>query len=104
MRPFCRILGWFLILVAVALLGRDLIAGFERGSLKLAPLGEVWFKLHAASLNMLQAGIERNVSPELWDYAVAPVLRWPAEWVFAIPGVVLILLCRNWGGRRRRFR
>ena len=104
MRVFCRFVGWFLVAIAVIALGRDLVAIVAGESFRLAPLGEVWFKLHSASLNMLQAGIERRIAPEAWDSVVAPALQWPTVLFFAVPGVVLLLLCRDWRGHRRRFR
>ncbi len=104
MRVFCRFFGWFLVALAVIALGRDLVAIVAGESFRLAPLGEVWFKLHAASLNLLQAGIERRIAPEVWDSVVAPALQWPSVLVFGVPGILLVLLCRSWGGQRRRFR
>ncbi|WP_282605935.1 hypothetical protein [Pelagibius sp. Alg239-R121] len=85
-------------------LGRDLVAIAAGESFRLAPLGEVWFKLHSASLNMLQAGIERRIAPEVWDSVVAPALQWPTVLFFAVPGVLLLLLSRDWRGHKRRFR
>lgn len=106
MRVICRFLGWFLVVIAVIALGRDLVALIAGESFRLAPLGEVWFKLHAGSLNMLQAGVERRLAPEIWDSVLAPVLQWPAVLIFAVPGILLLLLGRsgNWRGSKRRFR
>ncbi len=104
MRVFCRFLGWFLVAIGFIALGRDLVAIAAGESFRLAPLGEVWFKLHSASLNMLQAGIERRIAPEVWDSVVAPALQWPTVLFFAVPGVLLLLLSRDWRGHKRRFR
>jgi hypothetical protein len=61
-----------------------------------APLGALLYRLHPPFLNTLQAGVQRNLSPALWDQAILPVLEWPA---WALPlglGLLLLLL-----GRRR---
>ena len=57
------------------------------------PLGELWFKLDAASLNLVQALIERYLWPPLWDSGVAPLLQVPAVLAFAAPAALLLLLC-----------
>ncbi len=104
MRVFGRFLGWFLLALAFIALGRDLVAIAAGETFRLAPLGEVWFKLHSASLNMLQAGVERRIAPEVWDSVIAPALQWPTVAFFAVPGLLLVLLCRDWQSQKRRFR
>lgn len=61
------------------------------------PLGEYWYKLHPASLNTLQAAIERHVHPYLWDPVVFTILQAPAWVFFGVLGILLYLL-----GRPRR--
>lgn len=41
---------------------------------RLRVLGEWWHGLHSASLQQLQAGVQRNLSPALWDWALQPLL------------------------------
>src|SRR5690606_28571137 len=85
---------------ALVLLGWDAVSSLESGSWGFAVLGQRWVELDQAfgiaTLNSLQAGIERNISVSLWDNVVAPVLLWPAVMVFAVPGLVLVLLFRRW--------
>jgi hypothetical protein len=99
-----RAFGWLLLFCALVLLGWDAVSSLEAGAWGFAVLGQRWFELDqalgTASLNTLQAGIERNVSVDLWDNIVAPVLLWPAVLVFAVPGLILVLLFRRWGGGR----
>jgi len=99
-----RLIGWFLLFCALVLLGWDAVSSLSAGDWGFAVLGQRWFEidqaLGSATLNTLQAGIERNVSVDLWDNVVAPVLLWPAVLVFAVPGLVLVLLCRRWGQAR----
>ena len=99
-----RLLGWILLFGALVLLGWDAVAALDSGTWRLAALGQRWFEidqaLGSASLNTLQAGIERRISVDLWDNVFTPVLQWPAVIVFAVPGNVLVLLFRRWGGQR----
>jgi hypothetical protein len=99
-----RILGWVLLFCALVLLGWDAVSSLSAGTWGFAVLGQRWFEidqaLGSATLNTLQAGIERNLSVDLWDNVMAPLLLWPAVAVFALPGLVLALLFRRWRGTR----
>ncbi|MGF1595243.1 MAG: hypothetical protein ACFCUW_18335 [Kiloniellaceae bacterium] len=99
-----RAVGWVFLFCALVLLGWDAVSSFDAGTWGFAVLGQRWFEidqaLGTATLNTLQAGIERNISVELWDDVVAPALLWPAILFFVVPGVVLVLLFRRWGGGR----
>ena len=101
MRLFGRLLGYFLILLTVGSFGLDLLSLVQSGRLRFSPLGELWFRLDSASLNTTQAAIERYVSPQLWDWIFAPVLQWPAVFVFLVPGIVLLVLCGRSRSKRR---
>ena len=98
----CRIIAWFLVLVALAAVGYDLFRWYDTGSYSMAALGVVWFEIDAASLNGAQAAIQRYVSPWLWEAVITEYLRWPAWTAFALPGLALVLVCRR--RRRRRFK
>jgi hypothetical protein len=65
----------------------------EGGHRSLA-LGTVWYRLHADSLLGLRALIELRLGPALWT-PVVHVLALPAWVVFAVPGLVLLLLARE---------
>ncbi len=41
------------------------------------PIGQVWFDFNRNSLLGLQPGIERYLSPVIWENAVGPMLLWP---------------------------
>src|SRR3546814_20999917 len=94
-----RIIGWFLLFCALVSLGWDAVSSLSSGTWGFAVLGQRWYAidqaLGGASLNTLQAGIERNVSVGLWDNVVAPVLLWQAVLVFLVPGLLLVLLFRR---------
>jgi hypothetical protein len=61
------------------------------------PLGAVLYRLYPPFLNTLQAGIQRNLSPELWDSVLLPLLEWPVWVLPAVLGLLFLLL----GWRRR---
>jgi hypothetical protein len=93
-----RLFGsWFMLGATLALVydvSRSVTAktGFVSTS-----LGEHWFKLHVASLNLLQATTERYVTPKLWDPGIVTVLHMPAWLVLGMIGIGLFYL-----GRHRR--
>ncbi|MBU8540054.1 hypothetical protein [Falsiroseomonas tokyonensis] len=55
------------------------------------PLGAVIFRLWPAFLNTLQAGVQRRIAPELWDWVFLPVLEAPSWLVPAALGALLLL-------------
>ena len=57
------------------------------------PLGEALFRYDPAVLNTAQAGIQRYVSPAVWDDAVLPLLERPS-WVLPVALGVALLLVR----------
>ncbi len=62
-------------------------------------LGKVWADFHVASLNLVQAVIERYLWPPLWSDILFPVIRQRADLVLGGIGLVLVLISRH---RRRR--
>ena len=97
-----RILGWILVALSLAALVWDFFGRAEGEAFRAAPLGQRWFQIDAGSLNALQAGVERYVSPELWDSVFFPLLEWPAFLFPLVPGLLLVLLCRRWRRSPRR--
>ena len=90
-----RLLGWVLIFLALAVAGRDAVAMIDRGQFGLIKVGEFWFKVGPASLNGLQAGVERYLTPVLWDWVLAPMLHLPLVLVFLVPGLLLAYFFRK---------
>ncbi len=84
-----RISGLALLAAAAALAG-----WFGPGT----PLGAVIFGIWPAFLNTFQAGVQRRLAPELWDYMILPLLEWPSWVVPAVLGAALLVI----GLRRRR--
>jgi hypothetical protein len=62
------------------------------GAHAFIPLGQLWFELDPAGLNMAQAGIQRHIAPWLWEDLVQPVLELPAWPALVALGAALLLL------------
>lgn len=41
------------------------------------PIGQIWFNFDRNSLLGLQPGVERYLSPVIWENAIGPMLLWP---------------------------
>lgn len=54
--------------------------------------GEIWFALSPNTLNLMQALIQRYISPGLWDPAIVAVLKLPAVAVLGLVSAVLTSL------------
>jgi len=64
------------------------------------PIGQVWFNFDRNSLLGLQPGIERYLSPVIWENLVGPMLLWPlAPTLF---GLAIIFGLISWVLRARK--
>jgi len=88
-----RILSGVLLLLAAGL-----AVWFGPGT----PLGAAVYALDPPFLNTLQAGVQRRLSPALWDQGFLPVLEQPAWLVPLALGLLLLLLSVLMRRRRRR--
>ncbi len=85
-----RWIGGWSLLVAIIALVNDVTHSYQSGAkLVFASLGKDWSALSPATLNALQAGVERLVHPALWDPVLMSVLKTPAFAVFGVLGLVL---------------
>jgi len=95
MRSFLRLLAGMLAVLVLALAlwpaARE-AASLAQGAHRFIPLGQLWFELDRASLNMAQAGIQRYVAPWLWEDVVQRLLVLPAWPVLGGLGLLLLLL------------
>ena len=98
------LIGWLLLLLAVAALGYEATASLDAGSYQLKAAGEIWYAVHSSSLNAAQAGIQRYLSPFLWEPVITFILLLPGWLVFGVPGLGLVWTCQRNPGRRRRIR
>jgi hypothetical protein len=95
-----RVIGWILFFSGLSVLARDVFAWFNTKVWMPIALGQLWYELDRSSLNLMQAVIQRYVSPFLWDRIIVSILLC---WVFAILiglGAVILLLARR---RRPQF-
>ncbi len=94
---FLRLLGSWSLLVAIIALVADITRSLALGSgLAFTTLERQWMDLSPATLDALQATLERSVSPYAWDPVATFVLETPTWVIFATIGVLLYL-----SGRRR---
>ncbi|OSQ49021.1 hypothetical protein [Thalassospira alkalitolerans] len=96
-----RGLGWILLFASLAVLVGDGISALQIGSFRFVAAGELWYRLDAGSLNLLQALIQRYVSVWLWDNGFVPALLAPAFVVLLVPGILLLLVTRK--RKRQKF-
>jgi hypothetical protein len=92
MRIVARLFGLFFLLAALLVLAADLAAAGQGSDTEIMPLGALWYSLNSASLNLVQAVIERYIWEPLWDPVLLTVLQWPAAPAFGLLGVVLLAL------------
>jgi hypothetical protein len=93
-RALFRFVGIWVLAGAVVAAVVDGTRSIADSTLVVTPLGQTWFQLHSASLNTLQAVIERYVAPALWDPVVLGVLQLPTALVGAALALVLLLIGR----------
>ncbi len=96
-----RVLGWLLIVLAVAAAGHEAISSIDAGAYKMFAFGTLWAKIDIASLNLIQAVIQRYVWPWLWDGVILNLLLLPAWAVLSVPGILLVLGFRVREGHHR---
>lgn len=89
-----RLLAAVSLLVALVAGIHDAMLSATTEKLVITPLGKAWFDIHAASLNLVQALIERYASPTIWDPGIITLLQWPAWAVMAGLGIVLLFFAR----------
>ena len=96
-----RFLAWLFIALGLGVFGYDLWVFLDSGAVRLTALGQLWYWLHPASLNLVQAVVERYIHPFLWDPIIINVLLAPAALVFLIIGILFALIFRRRKRRRR---
>ena len=97
MRLLAHIVGWTLLIVALVIAIRDGLSSLDQNQFVVRPLGQLWYEIDPPSLNTLQAAVERNLSPVLWDPVIITLLQLPAVAVFGVLGIVFLLLSRASG-------
>jgi hypothetical protein len=96
-----RIIGWIVFLAGLSVLVRDVVAWFDTKIWAPIALGQLWYELDRSSLNLVQAVIQRYLSPFLWDRIILNILLCWASAVLIVIGASILLLTR---ARRRQLR
>ena len=100
------VVGVLFVLVMALIIGLGLWLVVS-GHSATAITGQLWFELDNGSLNLVQAIIQRNVAPFLWDPLAITVLNWPLWQAVPVTALIagligLILLTLAWPRARRR--
>jgi hypothetical protein len=99
MRLLFRIIGTWLLGMAVILLIIDGTRSLAANALVLTSLGETWATIHAQSLLDVRTFLASRFFGPLLESAVTFILGLPGWLVLAVPGVMIA-----WLGRTRRAR
>ncbi|HWA20078.1 MAG TPA: hypothetical protein VG757_13895 [Devosia sp.] len=99
MRLLLRILGTFLIAVAVILLIIDGTRSLAANAIVMTSLGDTWTGINPQSLEQLRAFLATRFFGPLLEAVVSGLLGMPGWAVTGVPGVLLA-----WAGRSRRER
>jgi hypothetical protein len=99
MRLLVRILGTWLVGLALILLIIDGTRSLGANSLVLTSFGDAWMWLHAESLAATRAFLESRLFGPVLEVSIGIILGLPGWAVLAVPGVLLA-----WMGRSRRTR
>lgn len=84
-----KIIGIVLFAVGLIALSTDLWAYFVNAEVEATLIGDLWFDYSPATLNLLQAGLERHVWPPLWDPVTTTILLWPVSLVGIVLGALV---------------
>ncbi len=95
-----RLIGWLLLAAALMSLGWDVVASLDANRIVINALGEQWFAFDRDTLTATQRFVQENI-PFLWDPVMMTLLRWPGWIVFALLGILFLLIFRK---RRRKDR
>jgi hypothetical protein len=97
MRLVLRILGTWLIGLALILLVVDGTKSLAANRLAFTSLSQAWTQVHAGSLEAVQGFFDSRFFADLLDAMLAALLSYPAFAVLGVPGIALAL-----AGRKRR--
>lgn len=101
MRLVLRIVGTWLIGLALVLLVVDGTKSLAANTVVFTSLGQAWTQLHAPSLVAAESFLASRFFADLLASALGGLLAYPAFAVIGIPGIILALAGRR--PRRERF-
>ena len=82
-----RLFGAMFILASLGAFGYDAWTWLMSGTWGLSTVGEVWYDLSPDSIQLLQAFIQRFISPLLWERGFIPFLLFPLSFALGILGI-----------------
>ena len=101
MRIGLRILGTWLIGLALVLLVIDGTKSLAANAVMMTSLSDVWTQIHVQSLESVREFFKGRFFANLLDLVLNAILTYPAFAVIGVPGIVLALLGRT--SPRERF-
>lgn len=99
MRLILRLLGTWLVGVALILLIIDGTKSLGANAIVVTSFGDTWMSLHAQSLEQLRAFLASRFFGPLLDVVVTALLTFPGWAVLGVPGIFIA-----WLGRSKRMR
>lgn len=86
-----RFLALILIVLALMLLGADVVTSLEKGALTVRSIGQIWGLIDAGSLQAFKSWVEASLPGPVpgWIYSLLGMWGWG---VFGVLGVVLAFL------------
>ena len=94
-----RLIGWIIFLAGVSVLVRDALVWIDTKHWAPIALGQLWYDLNRASLNLVQAVVQRYIHPFLWDPVIVSILLCWAFVVLMVLGVLLLIIFRRRNAR-----
>lgn len=90
-----RFLALILIVVALMLLGADVLTSLEKGEVTVRSIGQVWGLLDAASLTGFKNWVETTLPGPVpgWIYSLLSM------WAFGVTGVLGVIFAFLFGRR-----
>ncbi len=95
-------IGWLLIAITALAAGTEVAFSVQAEAWRPIRLGEVWANFDLASLNLVQAVVQRHLHPMIWEPGIVTVLLFPIWAVTLVPGLIVVFACRGGIGRRSR--
>ena len=90
-----RVIGWLVLLAGLSVLTRDVMVWIDRKIWAPVALGQLWYELSRSSLNLVQAEIQRYISPFLWNPVIVTILLCWAFAVLITLGAAILFIFRN---------
>jgi hypothetical protein len=90
-----RVIGWLVLLAGFSVLTRDVMVWIDRKIWAPVALGQLWYEISRSSLNLVQAEIQRYVSPFLWNPVIVTILLCWAFAVLIALGAAVLFIFRN---------